>query len=271
MSEEKKKEFKRRVYAAFKSHGRHFPWRNKGTTPYHILVSEIMLQQTQVFRVLPKYRAFLREFPSVRALALAPFPAVLRAWHGLGYNRRAKNLHDTARMIVTSFAGRVPRDPETLEKAPGIGPYTARAIAAFAYNTPTVFIETNIRSVFLHHFFPGRENVRDENILPLIEETLDQKNPRAWYTALMDYGAFLKGTYPNPERQSAHYLRQSQFAGSHRQIRGKILSLLLQKPHSEKKLCTELQADAARIKRAAEELCKERLVSRHGQMYRIRQ
>jgi len=195
-----------------------------------------MLQQTQTDRVVPKYKEFIKTFPNFQALARASLRDVLRAWQGLGYNRRAKMLKCAAEMIVKEYKGRLPKSEEELVKLPGIGKYTAGAIAVFAFNKPAVFIETNIRSVFIHFFFRNMTKVRDSELLPLIEKTLDRKNPREWYAALMDYGAMLKKKHSNPSRRSSHHTKQSQFEGSDRQVRGCIIKVLV-----EKKRLTEVQ------------------------------
>lgn len=221
--------FRRIVYDHYKREGRHtLPWRQT-YDPYSIMVSELMLQQTQVLRVIPKYEAFLKRFPTVESLARAELRAVLVLWQGLGYNRRAKHLYEAARAVVAHHYGVFPRTKEELMTLPGIGPYTASAILAFAYNTPTVLIETNVRTVYLHHFFNDKKEVQDNELLPLIEKTMDTKNPREWYAALMDYGSHLKQTIGNANKRSAQYVRQSKFKGSNREVRGAILRLLTQK------------------------------------------
>jgi A/G-specific adenine glycosylase len=187
-----------------------------------------MLQQTQVPRGLVKFPEFIGVFPSVEALAAATTPEVLAAWQGLGYNRRALYLKRAAEIIVRAHAGVIPDDPSVLQQLPGIGPNTAASIATFAYNKSVLFIETNVRTVFLHHFFPGEEGVADAQLMPLIAEAQDAKNPREWYWALMDYGTFLKKEFGNASRRSRHYTKQSKFEGSLRQLRGHILRLLLQ-------------------------------------------
>jgi A/G-specific adenine glycosylase len=189
-----------------------------------------MLQQTQVERVALKYEPFLNAFPDVWSLARAPLRDIMAAWQGLGYNRRALALQRIARRLVADFDGRLPAEVNTLRTFPGIGEATAGALAAFAFNQPVVFIETNIRRVFLHCFFPGQNSIRDREILPLVDQTLDRERPRPWYYALMDYGAMLKRTGPNANRRSAHYQRQAPFAGSDRQIRGLILKTMVESP-----------------------------------------
>jgi A/G-specific adenine glycosylase len=221
--------FREHLYRFFHEQGRQMPWRAT-SDPYHILVSEIMLQQTQVERVALKYDSFIQTFPDVWSLARAPLRDIMAAWQGLGYNRRSLALQRIARRLVADFNGRLPAEVETLRTFPGIGAATAGALAAFAFNQPVVFIETNIRRVFLHCFFPGQSGVRDREILPLVDQTLDRLQPRPWYYALMDYGAMLKRTTPNPNRRSAHHQRQAPFADSDRQIRGLILKALLGSP-----------------------------------------
>lgn len=210
---------------------RNMPWRET-SDPYAILISEIMLQQTQVDRVAIKYQKFINCFPRLRDLAHAPFVQVLQVWSGLGYNRRALSLHKSAQIIHEQHQDKIPQYIEELVKLPGIGPNTAAAIMAYAFNKPEIFVETNVRSVFIHEFFPDKQNIDDKEILPLIEKYLYKKNPRKWYWALMDYGAHLKKLHKNPSRKSKHYSRQSPFTGSNRQLRGAILKVLLQEPMS---------------------------------------
>jgi len=247
--------FQRTVTSYYKEHGReHLPWRNT-RDPYHILVSEIMLQQTQADRVVEKYRAFIKVFPTVTALARAPLGAVLAQWIGLGYNRRAKTLHAAAQRIVEAHSGSVPESESALRDLPGVGVYTAGAVLAFAYNKPVVFIDTNIRSVFIRHFFEGKGPVSDMDLLPFIEAALFGQEPRLWYAALMDYGTLLKKTGVNPGRQSAHYVRQSSFEGSARQLRGAILRMASRKPfvtiqgivHETRRARTEVETQVARL------------------------
>jgi A/G-specific adenine glycosylase len=222
-------EFRQTIYQYYADHRREMPWR-VSRDPYHIVVSEIMLQQTQVGRVLSKYEQFISTFPDFDSVSKAPLQEILNVWQGLGYNRRALALQKICQMVVTEYGGELPNCVETLQTFPGIGPATAGAICAFAFNQPTVFIETNIRRVFIHFFFPKQNGVKDKEILPLVERTLDTRSPRRWYHALMDYGAMLKNEEHNPNRRSAHYNRQPPFRGSDREIRGLILKTLLKKP-----------------------------------------
>lgn len=212
--------------SAYKKSKRDFPWRETHD-PYKILVSEVMLQQTQTYRVIPKYEAFIGRFRNFKSLAETSNSEVLKYWIGLGYNRRAFYLKQTAQRITKEFGGKLPEDPKILQTLPGIGKNTAGAIVVFAFNKPYSFIETNIRRVFIHHFFKDSKIIiYDNEILPLIERTMDKKNPREWFYALMDYGAFLPNVITNPNRKSKHYTKQSKFEGSIRQIRGAILKKL---------------------------------------------
>lgn len=219
---------RRLVWKNFRAHGRDFVWR-RNITPYRIVVSEIMLQQTQTDRVAKKFPEFVALFPNWKKLAAASPSAVIKAWQGLGYNRRALALHRIAQLVCHEHHGRLPRDPKILTTFPGIGPNTAGSILAFAYNQPVVFIETNIRSVFIHLLFLDTLAVTDEQILPLVASTLDETSPRDWYYGLMDLGVVLKKHFGNPNRRSASYRRQTKFTGSNRQLRGEIVRQLSQK------------------------------------------
>jgi A/G-specific adenine glycosylase len=222
--------FRARVWAHWREHGRHdLQWRLTAD-PYAILVSEVMLQQTQVPRVVPKYTEWMEQFPTIDSLAAAPLEAVLRAWQGLGYNRRAVALKRAAEIVSDQHGGVLPRDVAALMALPGIGPATAAGVMAFAYGKPVVYLETNVRGVYIHEFFGDAEKVPDRDILPLLEATLDDSDPRRWFYALLDYGWWLKRTYPNPTRRSAHYARQGKFEGSRRQRRSRLLRSVMAEP-----------------------------------------
>jgi A/G-specific adenine glycosylase len=213
----------REIKTFYKKEGRsHLPWRQT-RDPYKILVSEVMLQQTQVDRVIPFYSRFIKKFPTPKALSKAKLSEVLREWQGLGYNRRAKFLWETSKIIS--------KEGFSDKKLPGIGPYTRGAISVFAYNQPEVFIETNIRTVFIYFCF-NKESVSDKEILPLVAEGLKKSKmqPRDFYAALMDYGTFLKRSGVKVNSRSKHYTKQSKFEGSARQLRGAILRELLKSP-----------------------------------------
>lgn len=239
MTPAKVRKFQKTIWDYYRKNMRMFPWRETSDS-YSILVSEIMLQQTQAGRVVDKYLQFLEAFPTFQALAEAPVSAVIVMWQGLGYNRRALSLQKLAKEVVNNHAGVLPRSYEQLIRLPGVGPATAAAIMAFAYNSPALYLETNVRSVYIHYFFPDKEKVADAELISLIQETHDIKNPREWNWAVLDYGNFLKKTM-NPSRKSAAYKKQSPFKGSRRQLRGQIISLLTQhKALTEKQLRTLL-------------------------------
>lgn len=217
--------FKELIWQKARELHRDMPWR-EDTRPYYVLVSELMLQQTQVDRVIPKFEAFIQKFPDEKSLAAASLGDVLKLWSGLGYNRRAKFLHDAAKKIVDEYEGIFPSTRESLLSLPGVGPGTAGAIAVYAFNQPVVFIETNIRTVYFHHFFETGEKVHDSQLSPLINETLDIDHPREFYWALMDYGTWLKRNGAGRITQSQHYSKQSALKGSLRETRGQILRVL---------------------------------------------
>ena len=220
---------------------RDLPWR-RTYDPYAIWISEVMLQQTQVSRVDGHWQRWLERFPTVDALAAAAPSDVLEEWQGLGYNRRALSVHRAAQAI-SEAGGIFPQDSKELVKLPGIGPATAAGIRAFAFNLHGVYLETNVRTVFLHELYPQAEGVPDSELVPLVEltcpasvtnaadtaaETAETElTPRSWYYALLDYGAYLKKTIPNPSRRSKSHVKQSRFEGSHRQKRAELLRVLL--------------------------------------------
>ncbi|RDB61259.1 adenine glycosylase [Gordonibacter sp. 28C] len=208
---------------------RDLPWRGLDD-PYAVLVSEIMLQQTQVARVGRFWERFMALFPTIDALASADTADVLAQWQGLGYNRRAIALKRTADACAAERGGALPDTAEELQRLPGIGPATAAGVMAFAYNRPSVYIETNVRTVFLHELFPDREKVGDKELAPLVADTCPEDDARAWYYALLDYGAHLKTQVANPSRRSAHYVRQSAFEGSRRQKRAELVRIVLASP-----------------------------------------
>ncbi|MDE5898104.1 MAG: A/G-specific adenine glycosylase [Treponemataceae bacterium] len=260
-------EFSAAVWRNYEAAGRRFPWRETDD-PYAVMVSEFMLQQTQTNRVVAKYEAWLSRFPDVQSAADAPLSEVLSLWNGLGYNRRAKFLHESCRKICADYGGVLPCDAELLDALPGIGPYTARAVAAFAFNKAEAFIETNIRSAFIYFFFPGAASVSDAEILPLVEQTLDRERPREWYYALMDYGAAVKRRTENPSRRSASYARQSKFEGSLRQARGAILRQLSKNGSAAlADIAAAEHIDMERLASAAQRLAEERLVRESGGRY----
>lgn len=261
------KRFVKDIYSYFAVQGRHdLPWRQT-TDPYRIVVSEIMLQQTQVPRVIEKYTSFLQKFPTVQKLAAASLGDVLIQWSGLGYNRRAKFLHQMAQIVTGEYKGKFPTTIEGLLHLPGIGPYTARAVAAFAYNTASALIETNVRTVYIHHFFPDRETVSDAELMPIIAATVDQANPRAWYWALMDYGSHLKTMGNKVHRKSNQYAKQSKFEGSRRQIRGGIMKALISGPKTVSELVKLIGRERQDIESVLADLTGEGFIKKDSRKY----
>ena len=252
------------------------PWREKHS-PYRVFVSEIMLQQTSVSMVTPRYTAFLKAFPSFKALAEARVQDVIGAWKGLGYNRRALALLQSARIVTSLHRGRLPRTVEELVRLPGVGHATAAAVIVYAFNIPTAYIETNVRRVYLHFFFPGEDKVPDSRILPLVEKTMDRVHPREWFYALMDYGTFLaaKGEgrraagrgAADPLRRSSRYRRQAAFEGSHRQLRGRILGLMLEKKRARLREMQAALGNDPRLQKALGELVAEGFLGMRGDLY----
>jgi len=239
---------------------RDLPWRDD-VSPWAVLVSEIMLQQTQVPRVSAVYPRWIERFPLPSALAGLPVSEVLAAWSGLGYNRRALSLHKTAKILARDYDDAVPASEEALRNLPGIGVYTARAVLAFAFNIPSVFLETNIRTVFIRHFCGSEEQVGDRELEKIGEALLDRENPRQWYTALMDYGAWLKVHESNFGKKASMYRPQSPFRGSERELRGAILKRLLEtSPLTIAELAYRVAADLRRVSLCAEKLEKEGFV-----------
>jgi A/G-specific adenine glycosylase len=264
--------FRETIWEQYRLNGRHdLPWRQPERTgsydPYKILVSELMLQQTQVNRVIPKYLEFLKQFPTPESLASAALGDVLRAWSGLGYNRRAKYLKQAAEVIVTDFEGKLPGTQPDLIRLPGVGNNTAGAVMAYAYNAPVTFIETNIRTVYIHHFFSDQTDVPDRAITELVAESLDRENPREWYWALMDYGSQLKQSGIKLNPLSKGYTKQSIFEGSRRQVRGKVLKHLHDGPASLLQLQAEIADD--RLETVLSDLVTEGMIKREGGKYHL--
>jgi A/G-specific adenine glycosylase len=238
----------------FAANRRDLPWR-LSRDPYRVLVSEVMLQQTQVDRVIPYYEAFLRRFPDAESLASAATAAVIKAWAGLGYNRRAINLQRTAQYVVEHLGGKFPSDVDALRKLPGIGPYTAGAIACFAFEQDVAFVDTNIRRV-LHRVFFGVDvpapTATERQIVAVGEAAVPAGNGWTWNQALMEFGA-LQCTARKPAcvicplqtscrafpailsalgelPRGVRLKREAPFAGSNRFYRGRVLAALRDEP-----------------------------------------
>ncbi len=249
-------EFHDTIWGYYRTHARPMPWRDAPTF-YNVLISELMLQQTQVSRVEPKFVAFTQRFPSMIELAQAPLADVMSQWVGLGYNRRAKYLHEASRLIVKNGQ---PRGVAELVALPGVGKNTAAAIMNYAYNSATPFVETNIRTVYIESFFKGKVDITDRQILDLVTTTIDYEHPREWFWALMDYGAHLKASGLANTASSHHYRRQTPLAGSVRQMRGWIVRALAGGALSRARLTRQF-GDDARFTGALSALQSEGLVT----------
>ena len=219
-----------------------YPWRSHRPDPYAVLVSEVMLQQTQAARVAPIYRRFLERFPDVRALSSAARAEVLRAWEGLGYHRRALALREAASVIVRDHGAAVPGDPAALQALPGIGPYTAAAVASIAFGEPVAAVDTNVWRIaarLIDGVEPGQ--IHPRRAWDVAQALLDRSNPGAWNQAMMDLGRFVCRPAPRcdgcPVRDRCRFARsgrepgeparrQAPFDGSSRQARGRVLAVL---------------------------------------------
>jgi len=252
--------FREIILNYYKIYGRSFSWRET-SDPYHILLSELMLQQTQTERAAPKYAAFIERWPDFNALSEAPFSEILILWKGLGYNRRAMALKQIALIAVRQYGGTLPRIYDELLKLPMVGPATASAVLAFSYNQPALYLETNIRRVLLHFFYQNEEKVHDRELYKLLEAVQVREDPKSWYYALMDYGVLLKKMVKNPNRRSAHYTKQPAFENSNRQIRGQILTVFTEKGLvSKKELYSFLNFPQENINKCLSALQKEGFV-----------
>ena len=255
---------------------RAYPWRGSHD-PYAVWVSEVMLQQTQAGRVVPAFRSFLRRFPTVRALAAAPRRDVVREWGGLGYNRRAVRLSEAARAIVRDHAGRIPRDPATLRELPGIGPYTAAAVASLGFGEPVAAVDTNVRRVVARvHLGVEGHDVPARELWALADAWLDVDDPVTWNQAVMDLGREV--CRPNPRcgvcplaRVCRFHLagsiaargprRQGPFAGSSRQVRGAVVRALRSHPSlTRTRLADETGFPPERIDAAVRTLTADGLI-----------
>ncbi|OGY83995.1 MAG: hypothetical protein A2898_01845 [Candidatus Kerfeldbacteria bacterium RIFCSPLOWO2_01_FULL_48_11] len=217
--------FRKKILRFYRLHRRDLPFRNT-TDPYKITVAEIMLQQTQVDRVVPKYIAWVKKWPNWQRLSRASNLQLLKLWSGLGYNRRALNLGKLAKAVVDEFGRKIPDNPEALEKLPGIGPYTSRAILIFAFNKPFITIDTNIRRVILYELnLPATTSLKE--VEKLAWRLLPKKRSRDWHNALMDYSRLV---LPAQIKHIPALSKQSKFEGSLRQIRGEIVRQLTTKP-----------------------------------------
>tara|TARA_Y100000310_G_scaffold172170_1_gene172282 strand:- start:4342 stop:5112 length:771 start_codon:yes stop_codon:yes gene_type:complete len=221
--------FQKKILSWYSKNKRDLPWR-KTTDPYKILVSEVMLQQTQVDRVIPYYTKWLEEWPDVKSLAKADTHKLLSLWSGLGYNNRALRLRKLCEFLVEKNNGEMPRQKDVLLSLPGIGPYTAGAIMAFAYNKEVAVVDTNIRRVFIHEL-KLKEDISPEELEKIALGVVPKGKSCIWYNALMDYGALFK-TARKTGIESVS--KQGKFEGSDRELRGEIIKRLVKEKSVEK-------------------------------------
>lgn len=264
-----------RLTSWFEPRASAYPWRVR-PTPYRVLVSEVMLQQTQAARVAPAFRTFIRRFPSVRALAGASSAEVLRAWSGLGYDRRAVRLHAAARAIVEEHGGRVPADVEALRRLPGVGPYTASALASIAFGEPVPALDVNVERVVARCRL-GREahEAGWDRVREAASAWIDRDAPGAWNQAVMDLGREVCRPRPrcgacplasgcafrgSGRRPTSAPRRQGRFEGSFRQVRGRVLAVLRERG-SASLGALESAIDDPRVGRAVGALAHDGLVS----------
>ena len=263
-------QFQKLINSWYREYRRDLPWRNTFDA-YSILVSEIMLQQTQVSRVLNYYDKFLKTYPTFSALATADNKTLFDLWSGLGYWKRALNLKKIAEIVEEKYEGVLPREINILKTLPGIGEYTSAALLCFIYNYPVAFIETNIRKVIKHFFFKDEEFVSDKEIYKIAELTLDRNNPREWNYALMDYGSsqFKKNN-------TGKTFKRESFANSNRYYRGELIRFINLNGEvsiSEiRKLLNNMSQDKitnSRLNIILDSLVKDELIINRGESYFI--
>jgi A/G-specific adenine glycosylase len=263
-SAERIQEFQKKVFSFYQKNKRDLPWR-KTTDPYKILLSELMLQQTQVNRVILYYEKWITRWPDIHALASASLAEVLQAWMGLGYNTRAINLHKAARKIVTEFDNDVLEAMKQYKEIPGVGRYTSQAVQIFSTNADIVTIDTNIRRIFIKEFHLP-EKVSDKELWRLAEKCLPKGRSREWHNALMDYGALhltSQKTGIKPKTQ------QSRFEGSDRQIRARILRCLLNDTMSLSELKKTFRIEQKRLRRILDKMVTEKIIVNNNNSYQL--
>lgn len=257
--------FRRTILRFYRLHGRSLPWRTT-TDSYAVAVSEIMLQQTQVSWVVPKYLAWLRRWPDWQSLATAKRAEVLQQWSGLGYNRRALSLHNLAEHVVDRCDGFFPDTPDQLRQLPGIGPYLSRSILIFSRNAPLAAVDTNIRRVLIHAFALP-QLIPAQKLQEIAERVLPRGRSREWHNALMDYGtlsATARATGVTPIG------RQSVFAGSRRALRGAIIRALSNVTARSVRVLARLpEADGHDLHAVIADLIRDGMVERSGSRVRL--
>jgi len=254
--------FQNKILTWYKQNKRDLPWRET-TNPYYILVSEIMLQQTQVDRVIPYYIRFLKKFPTLERLARAQKPTLLKYWSGLGYNNRILRLQKLAQVVIKEKEGKIPKTVEELIELPGIGPYTADAVMAFAFNKDVPVMDTNIRRVLIHEL-KLKEDLSLEEMKEIALKNVPKGKSCIWHNALMDYGA-TKATARATGIESLS--KQGTFEGSDRQIRGAIIKLLLkEKSISVSKL---KDFDQKQLIRVIEKMKQEEIITQKAKILKF--
>jgi A/G-specific adenine glycosylase len=266
LSPERIQEFQKKVLSFYKKNGRMLPWRET-TDPYKILLSELMLQQTQVNRVIRYYESWIARWPTIHALASASRVEVLQAWMGLGYNTRAMNLHKAARKIVTQFDSDVLEAMRQYKEIPGVGRYTSQAVQIFATNADLVTVDTNIRRIFIKEFHLP-ETVSDKELWMLAERCLPNGRSREWHNALMDYGALHLTAQKTGIKSKT---RQSRFEGSDRQLRARIIRILLQNDESLMNISRILNVERTWLQRILEKLISEDIILKKNNRYYLKE
>lgn len=264
LSEEKIRRFQKKVFSFYKKNRRDLPWRHT-TDPYKILLSEFMLQQTQVNRVAVYYGKWIDKWPTIDMLASASLVEVLEMWMGLGYNTRAVNLHRTARKIVADFNSDVLTAMKHIEQLPGIGQYTSQAVQIFSANDDLVTVDTNIRRILIAEFHLP-VTIPDKDLWEIAWLCLPKGKSREWHNALMDYGALYLTTQKTGIRPKT---TQSRFEGSDRQIRAKILRSLLKQGLTIEDLEKEIKIEQTRLLPILEKMSAERTIGKKNNIYRI--
>ncbi len=237
MSQQEKQAFQKKIFRWWEKNRRDLPWRHTND-PYKILVSEVMLQQTTVSRVLTKYPGFIKRYPTLKDLAVSRPADVLRIWKGMGYNRRALHLHQTAKVIVQKYGEFFPKDEQELVKLPGLGRYTARAVLVFAFNKNVAMVDTNIRQIITHFFFHDTPQP-EKNIQELADQLVPKGMSWEWHQALMDFGSHMR-TVSSIKYQVSSKKKKPPFKQSNRYFRGRIIDLLRDRSYKENELIKNL-------------------------------
>lgn len=255
------KKFQEKIFNWWKENKRDLPWR-KTTNPYYIMVSEVMLQQTQVTRTIQKYLEFIKKFPTLQSLASALPAEVLAIWSGLGYNRRALWLQQAAQQIIEK--GSFPETPKELEKLKGIGPYTARSILIFAMNKDYPTVDTNIRRILIAEGF-AEESTQEKELFQIAEKLAPKGKSRDWHNALMDYGSQVLTVAKTGIKPVT---TQKKFSESKRYYRGKIVKILIKKQKQTKEqLLKECKLEEKELDEILELLVKDGLIVEINEQY----